>query len=125
MLARPTVEDMRVINVEQGKTEKGVKILHLAHKLHRMDSESNGETDQSPGQRHSPGRHRRQRTGPRRLQHSHSRSHAHLGTYSPGDLPIDDEEEQQKPGRAGEKTLNEEVKTLKEQKRNGPCRETQ
>ena len=56
---------------------------------------------------------------------THSRSHAHLGTYSPRDLPIDDEEERQKPGRGGEKTLNEEVKMLKEQKRNGPCRETQ
>lgn len=90
-----------------------------------MDSESNGETDQSPGQWHSPGRHCGQWTGPRRLQHSQSRSHADLGTYSPRHLPTDDEEEWQKPGGGGEKTLNKEVKTLKKQKRRGPCRETQ
>lgn len=68
-----------MINMEQGKTEKGAKILRLAHKPHRMDSESNGETDQSPGQWHSPRRHCGQRAGPRRLQLSHSRSHADLG----------------------------------------------
>ena len=75
-----TVEDALVINMEQGETEKGAKILHLADKLHRMDSESSGETDQSPGQWHSPRRHRGQRAGPQRLQLSHSRSHADLGT---------------------------------------------